>query len=105
MESWLPCLGTNDQLSSFQAAAAVVTRATLQTTMSLSNVRGPTEHVMFADNPIVHIIPSVAGHPHVRSYFFLRKMEPMFLYRISRTAILNNPRFASLIRGSPMKTF
>ncbi|CAM6086248.1 unnamed protein product [Calypogeia fissa] len=47
-----------------KVAAAVVTRAALQTTMSLSNVKGPTEHVTFADNPIVHIIPSVVGHPH-----------------------------------------
>jgi hypothetical protein len=35
------------------------------TTLSFSNVAGPTEQVVFYGHPIVYIAPGSYGHPHV----------------------------------------
>jgi hypothetical protein len=37
------------------------------TTLSFSNMVGPTEQVLFCGNPIVYIAPGTYGHPHVSS--------------------------------------
>ena len=47
-------------------ALMLTRRLVLQTTLSVSNVPGPTEPVMFSGNPIVSIYPTSVGHPTVR---------------------------------------
>jgi hypothetical protein len=47
-------------------AVMLTRRVALQTTLSVSNVPGPTEPVMFSGNPIVSIYPTGVGHPAVR---------------------------------------
>ena len=47
-------------------AMMLTRRVALQTTLSVSNVPGPTEPVMFSGNPIVSIYPTGVGHPAVR---------------------------------------
>ncbi|KAL2629598.1 hypothetical protein R1flu_014284 [Riccia fluitans] len=47
-----------------KTASDLVYRTCVHTTMSISNVKGPDEEIMFADNPITHILPSVIGQPH-----------------------------------------
>lgn len=35
------------------------------TTLSFSNLAGPSEQILFCGNPIVYISPTSYGHPHV----------------------------------------
>lgn len=51
-----------------QAAAALCYGMFTHTTLSFSNMVGPTEQVLFCGNPIVYIAPGTYGHPHV-SFF------------------------------------
>lgn len=50
-----------------QAAAALCYGMFTHTTLSFSNMVGPTEQVLFCGNPIVYIAPGTYGHPHVRT--------------------------------------
>ncbi|KAL3687607.1 hypothetical protein R1sor_013916 [Riccia sorocarpa] len=52
------------KLCGTRIASDLVYRSCVHTTLSISNVKGPAQEVMFADNPITHIIPSVVGQPH-----------------------------------------
>ncbi|XP_047055358.1 wax ester synthase/diacylglycerol acyltransferase 11-like [Lolium rigidum] len=47
-----------------KAAASLCCGMMRNTTLSFSNVAGPTEQVVFYGHPIVYIAPSVYGHPH-----------------------------------------
>ncbi|KAM0928915.1 hypothetical protein ACQ4PT_001927 [Festuca glaucescens] len=47
-----------------KAAASLCYGMMRNTTLSFSNVAGPTEQVVFYGHPIVYIAPSVYGHPH-----------------------------------------
>lgn len=51
------------------AACILTRRVTLQTTLAISNVPGPTEAVMFGENPIVGIYPTAIGHPQSISFY------------------------------------
>lgn len=46
------------------AAARFTYRSATQTSLTLSNMMGPTEEVMLGGNPITRIIPTVTGYPH-----------------------------------------
>jgi len=48
-----------------QAAAALCYGMFTHTTLSFSNMVGPTEQVLFCGNPIIYIAPGIYGHPHV----------------------------------------
>lgn len=45
--------------------AKLTRRVVLQTTLTISNMPGPTEPVMFSGNPIVQMFPTVTGVPQV----------------------------------------
>ncbi|CAM0914095.1 unnamed protein product [Alopecurus aequalis] len=47
-----------------KAAASLCDAMMRNTTLSFSNVAGPTEHVFLYGHPIVYVAPSVYGHPH-----------------------------------------
>lgn len=48
-----------------QAAADLAYKVLSNTTMSFSNIVGPTDEVSFCGHPMVYLAPSVYGHPHV----------------------------------------
>lgn len=48
-----------------QAAAALSHRVLSNTTLSFSNIVGPTEEIEFYGHPMVYLAPTVYGHPHV----------------------------------------
>lgn len=52
------------KLLGIKAAAALCYGMFVNTTLSFSNMIGPTEQVLFCGNPIVYIAPSTYGHPH-----------------------------------------
>ncbi|KAK3161580.1 hypothetical protein QOZ80_1BG0078950 [Eleusine coracana subsp. coracana] len=52
------------KLFGIKAAAALCYGMFTHTTLSFSNMMGPTEQVVFCGNPIVYIAPSTYGHPH-----------------------------------------
>ncbi|CAN7100633.1 unnamed protein product [Brassica rapa subsp. narinosa] len=60
-------------------AASLTSRTISNTTMSFSNLVGPTEEVSLYGHPITYIAPSAYGHPHVKSfamiYFILQKKK------------------------------
>jgi len=51
-----------------QAAAALCYGMFAHTTLSFSNMIGPTEQVLFCGNPILYIAPGTYGHPHVKFF-------------------------------------
>ncbi|CAM0882131.1 unnamed protein product [Alopecurus aequalis] len=54
-----------------KAAASLCVGMMRNTTMSFSNMAGPTEQVVFYGHPIVYIAPSVYGHPHAVTMHYL----------------------------------
>jgi hypothetical protein len=56
--------GVNDD-NGGQAATAVTYRMISHTIISSSDIVGPVEEGKHFGHPIVHLIPTVSGHPHV----------------------------------------
>jgi hypothetical protein len=71
-----------------QAAAALCYGMFTHTTLSFSNMVGPTEQVLFCGNPIVYIAPGTYGHPHVRTPSLVARLFGCLLHgrshRLSR---------------------
>ncbi|KAG0564973.1 hypothetical protein KC19_8G153300 [Ceratodon purpureus] len=66
-------------------------RIVLQTTLTVSNVPGPTEPVTFAGNPIVGIFPTVSGHPQSVSIYLQTYMGKASLVVMSAESAIPDP--------------
>ncbi|VAH63244.1 unnamed protein product [Triticum turgidum subsp. durum] len=58
-----------------KAAASLCYGMMRNTTLSFSNMAGPTEQVVFYGHPIVYIAPSVYGHPHALTMHYQSYMN------------------------------
>ncbi|RID58804.1 hypothetical protein BRARA_F02073 [Brassica rapa] len=58
-------------------AASLTSRTISNTTMSFSNLVGPTEEVSLYGHPITYIAPSAYGHPHALTMHFQSYMNKM----------------------------
>ncbi|XXG90007.1 hypothetical protein AAC387_Pa12g1876 [Persea americana] len=54
-----------------KAAADLAYKVLSNTTMSFSNIVGPTEEVSLCGHPMVYLAPSVYGHPHALTVHFV----------------------------------
>ncbi|XP_024378327.1 wax ester synthase/diacylglycerol acyltransferase 11 [Physcomitrium patens] len=66
-------------------------RVILQTTLTVSNVPGPTEPVTFGGNPIVGIFPIVSGHPQSLSIYLQTYNGKANLVVMSAKSVLPDP--------------
>ncbi|CAM8962422.1 unnamed protein product [Rhodiola kirilowii] len=64
---------------SIKRAADVMNRILLNTTMSFSNVVGPTEEISFYGHPLTFMAPTVCGHPHALTVHFQSYVDKMML--------------------------
>lgn len=58
-----------------KAAASLCYGMMRNTTLSFSNMAGPSEQVVFYGHPIVYIAPSVYGHPHALTMHYQSYMN------------------------------
>lgn len=58
-------------------AASLTSRTISNTTMSFSNLVGPSEEVSLFGHPITYIAPSANGHPHALTMHFQSYMNKM----------------------------
>ncbi|XP_037406407.1 O-acyltransferase WSD1-like [Triticum dicoccoides] len=58
-----------------KAAASLCYGMMRNTTLSFSNMAGPTEQVVFYGHPIVYVAPSVYGHPHALTMHYQSYMN------------------------------
>ncbi|CAL4974724.1 unnamed protein product [Urochloa decumbens] len=63
------------KLFGIKAAAALCYNMFTHTTLSFSNMVGPTEQVTFCRNPIVYIAPGTYGHPHALTIHYQSYMN------------------------------
>ncbi|CAO2165949.1 unnamed protein product [Urochloa humidicola] len=63
------------KLFGIKAAAALCYGMFTHTTLSFSNMVGPTEQVVFCRNPIVYIAPGTYGHPHALTIHYQSYMN------------------------------
>ncbi|CAO2204378.1 unnamed protein product, partial [Urochloa humidicola] len=63
------------KLFGIKAAAALCYGMFTHTTLSFSNMVGPTEQVAFCGNPIVYIAPGTYGHPHALTIHYQSYMN------------------------------
>ncbi|KAJ8494069.1 hypothetical protein OPV22_015790 [Ensete ventricosum] len=61
----------------FKAAAALSKRVLSNTTLSFSNIIGPTEEIEFYGHPMVYLAPTVYGHPHALTLTLVSYMNTM----------------------------
>ncbi|KAL6614730.1 hypothetical protein ACP70R_037000 [Stipagrostis hirtigluma subsp. patula] len=67
------------KLFGIKAAAALCHGMFTHTTLSFSNMVGPTEQVLFCGNPIVYIAPGTYGHPHALTVHYQSYMNTVKL--------------------------
>ncbi|PUZ55346.1 hypothetical protein GQ55_5G204700 [Panicum hallii var. hallii] len=67
------------KLFGIKAAAALCYGMFMHTTLSFSNMVGPTEQVLFCGNPIVYIAPGTYGHPHALTIHYQSYMNKVKL--------------------------
>ncbi|KAJ1284794.1 hypothetical protein BS78_03G232500 [Paspalum vaginatum] len=67
------------KLFGIKAAAALCYGMFVNTTLSFSNMVGPTEQVLFCGNPIVYIAPGTYGHPHALTIHYQSYMNTVKL--------------------------
>ncbi|CAL4955144.1 unnamed protein product [Urochloa decumbens] len=67
------------KLFGIKAAAALCYNMFTHTTLSFSNMVGPTEQVTFCRNPIVYIAPGTYGHPHALTIHYQSYMNTVKL--------------------------
>ncbi|KAF8676305.1 hypothetical protein HU200_047182 [Digitaria exilis] len=67
------------KLFGIKAAAALCYGMFTNTTLSFSNMVGPTEQVLFCGNPIVYIAPGTYGHPHALTVHYQSYMNTVKL--------------------------
>ncbi|TVU35506.1 hypothetical protein EJB05_17402, partial [Eragrostis curvula] len=67
------------KLFGIKAAAALCYGMFTHTTLSFSNMVGPTEQVQFCGNPIVYIAPGIYGHPHALTVHYQSYMNTVKL--------------------------
>jgi hypothetical protein len=84
-------LGVNDD-NGGQAATAVTYRMISHTSISFSNIAGPVEEVEFFGHPIVHLIPTVSGHPHSLTIHFQSYMERVVLVVTAASEVIRDPK-------------
>uniref|UniRef100_A0A0D9V463 Uncharacterized protein n=1 Tax=Leersia perrieri TaxID=77586 RepID=A0A0D9V463_9ORYZ len=63
------------KISSIKAAASLCYGMFKNTTLSFSNLVGPSEQIVFCGNPIVYIAPTSYGHPHALTMHWLSYMN------------------------------
>ncbi|CAD6230324.1 unnamed protein product [Miscanthus lutarioriparius] len=67
------------KLFGIKAAAALCYGMFTHTTLSFSNMVGPTEQVLFCGNPIIYIAPGIYGHPHALTVHYQSYMNSVKL--------------------------
>ncbi|OEL18667.1 O-acyltransferase WSD1 [Dichanthelium oligosanthes] len=67
------------KLVGIKAAAALCYGMITHTTLSFSNMVGPTEQVLFCGNPVVYIAPGTYGHPHALTIHYQSYMSTVKL--------------------------
>ncbi|BBN08351.1 diacylglycerol O-acyltransferase / wax synthase [Marchantia polymorpha subsp. ruderalis] len=74
-------------------ATKLVYRSAVHTTLSMSNVKGPSQEVTFAENPITHIIPSVIGQPHALCLHLQSYNGQIFLVGMATKSVIPDPEY------------
>lgn len=80
------------KLAGAKAATAVTYRMIAHTSISFSNIVGPVEEVEFFGHPIVHMIPTVSGHPHSITIHFQSYMERVVLVLAAASEVIRDPK-------------
>ncbi|KAL9684879.1 hypothetical protein QQ045_022321 [Rhodiola kirilowii] len=66
-------------LFGIKVVAEVMHRIIMNTTLSFSNVVGPSEEISFYGHPLTFIAPTVCGHPHALTVHFQSYVDKMIL--------------------------
>ncbi|KAF8097712.1 hypothetical protein N665_0283s0016 [Sinapis alba] len=74
-----------------QRAANILKRALSNTTMSFSNLVGPTEEISFYGHPVTYMAPSVYGHPHALTMHFQSYMNKMTISLTVDPTVISDP--------------
>lgn len=80
------------KLAGVKAATAMTYRMISHTSISFSNIVGPVEEVEFFGHPIVHVIPTVSGHPHSITIHFQSYMESVVLVIAAASEVIRDPK-------------
>lgn len=80
------------KLAGVKAATAVTYRMVTNTSISFSNVVGPVDEVEFFGHPIVHLIPTVSGHPHALTIHFQSYMGRVSLVVTAASEVIRDPK-------------
>jgi len=80
------------KLAGVKAATALTYRMISHTTNSFSNIVGPVEEVELFGHPIVHLIPTVSGHPHSLTIHFQSYMERVVLVVTAASEVIRDPK-------------
>ncbi|THU72038.1 hypothetical protein C4D60_Mb04t07880 [Musa balbisiana] len=74
-----------------KAAAALCHRVLSNTTLSISNMIGPVEEIVFYDHPFVYLALSVFGHPQALTVHFQSYMDTMKIVLTVDEAVIPDP--------------
>eukprot|EP00249_Psilotum_nudum_P021857 c28283_g1_i3 orf=380-901(+) len=77
------------------AATKLTYRSLIHTTFSISNIVGPKEEVMFAGNPIRHIVPTSHGIPQALTIHMISYMTDVKLGIIVSKNYIPDPEILS----------
>ncbi|CAL9050441.1 unnamed protein product [Musa banksii] len=74
-----------------KAAAALCRRVLSNTTLSISNMIGPVEEIVFYDHPLVYLALSVFGHPQALTVHFQSYVNTMKIVLTVDEAVIPDP--------------
>ncbi|CAD5173394.1 unnamed protein product [Musa acuminata subsp. malaccensis] len=74
-----------------KAAAALCHRVLSNTTLSISNMIGPVEEIVFYDHPLVYLALSVFGHPQALTVHFQSYVNTMKIVLTVDEAVIPDP--------------
>lgn len=80
------------KLAGAKAATALTYRMIAHTSISFSNIVGPIEEVEFFGHPIVHLIPTVSGHPHSLTIHYQSYMGRVALVVTAASEVIRDPK-------------
>uniref|UniRef100_A0A0D6R6X2 Uncharacterized protein n=1 Tax=Araucaria cunninghamii TaxID=56994 RepID=A0A0D6R6X2_ARACU len=80
------------RLTNVEVATRMTYNLISNTTFSFSNIVGPVEEVEIFSHPIVHIIPTVVGHPQALTMHFQSYMGKMTLVVSAATDVIPDPK-------------